>query len=216
MSTSYYRRHRDKILSQKREYQRANKDKIRAYQASYYQRNKERKKLKVKQRYYLKKHEIINSQVKYRAARRATDPLFKLKHNIRSLISSVLRRKNFSKKSKTAELLGCSWDQFKKHIEDHFDHDMNWDNYGTFWTYDHVCPVSQALNEEELLKLQNYLNIRPCKYNRVKSNNKTPEGEQMCLLLLGRKWTNKGEQHDKLKDQDQHGSAQEPTRVETS
>ena len=65
---------------------------------------------------------------------------------------------------------------------------MNWDNYGSVWTYDHICPCAQAETEEELIKLQHYLNIRPYKDNLVKSDNKTPEGDDMCRLLLGREW----------------------------
>ncbi|MEM4726058.1 MAG: hypothetical protein QXG63_03890, partial [Nitrososphaerales archaeon] len=199
---TYYQRNRDKILKKKKEYRERKASSIKEYQARYYQANKEKKKKKVKERYLLKKAEINKKQVKYRAHLRSTDPFFKLRHNIRSLMSSVLRQRFFRKDSKTAELLGCTWEKFKQHIESQFDSTMNWDNYGTVWTYDHICPVSQARSKDELIKLQHYLNIRPCKDNFVKSDHKTPEGEQLCLQLLGRKWINKGAEHDKLEDQD--------------
>lgn len=184
----YYQANRAKILAKKKQYQNDKVDSIKEYQRLYYLKNKLLKKQKIKERYLLKKIEIIQTQVEQRRLRRRTDSFFKMKHNIRSLISMVLRARSFTKNSKTAILLGCSYDEFKIHIESLFDSTMNWDNYGSYWTYDHICPCAQAQTEEELIKLQHYANIRPYKDNLVKSDNKTPEGEQMCSQLLGRKW----------------------------
>ena len=44
-----------------------------------------------------------------------------------------------------------------------------------------------------MIKLQCYLNLRPMKThgedgNFAKSDNKTPEAEELCLKLLGRTW----------------------------
>jgi hypothetical protein len=185
---TYYQANRAKILAKKKQYQDNNVDSIKEYQRLYYLKNKELKKSKVKERYLLKKDEIIQSEVAKRRSRREIDPFFKMKHNIRSLISMVLRNRSFIKESKTAILLGCSYIEFSAHIESLFDLSMSWDNYGYLWTYDHICPCAQAQTEEELVKLQHYSNLRPYKDNLVKSNNKTPEGEQLCFLLLGRKW----------------------------
>ena len=185
---TYYQANRSEILAKKKQYQSDNADSIKEYQRLYYLKNKELKKAKIKARYFLKKDEIVKAQVRNRRLKRKLDPFFKMKHNIRSLISMVLRNRSFKKETKTATLLGCSYEVFNTHIESLFDIDMNWDNYGTCWTYDHICPCSQARTEEELIKLQYYTNIRPYKDNLVKSDNKTPEGEQMCSQLLGRKW----------------------------
>jgi len=61
---------------------------------------------------------------------------------------------------------------------------MNWQNYGNpvdgliepnkTWDIDHIIPISSAINEDELLKLNHYTNLQPlCSYyNRfVKKNN---------------------------------------------
>jgi hypothetical protein len=55
---------------------------------------------------------------------------------------------------------------------------------------DHICPCAQAQNEEELLKLQHYTNLRWLSplANCIKKHHKTPEGEELCRKLLGREW----------------------------
>jgi hypothetical protein len=55
---------------------------------------------------------------------------------------------------------------------------------------DHICCCAQARNEEELIKLQNYTNLRwmSAKENLSKGDNWTEEGAALCLKLLGREW----------------------------
>lgn len=45
---------------------------------------------------------------------------------------------------------------------------MTWNNYGLYngtekygWDIDHVIPLSSALNENELLKLNHFSNLKP-------------------------------------------------------
>jgi hypothetical protein len=55
---------------------------------------------------------------------------------------------------------------------------------------DHVVPLAQAKSIEEAEKLCHYRNLRllPAEENLAKSDNRTPEGEALCLALLGRPW----------------------------
>lgn len=59
------------------------------------------------------------------------------------------------------------------HIEDQFDSNMNWDNYGTYWVIDHIIPISSGKNEEEIFKLNHFSNLRPLSKaeNLIKGNN---------------------------------------------
>ena len=188
---SYYSENRETILAKKKIYQSLKKDAISEYQATYYQLNKEKKKKKSHDFYVLHRTERIAEDIAYARERKATDPLYKMSHNIRSLLAGVLKFKGFSKKSKTAKLLGCTDKEFYNHIEFQFIDGMTWDNYGIYWTYDHICPCAQAQDEEELIKLQHYSNLRPYIENLKKSDNKTPEGEKLCLILLNRQWINR-------------------------
>jgi hypothetical protein len=96
-----------------------------------------------------------------------TDPLFKLTCNIRTLIR-VSFKNGFTKKSRTEKILGCNYEELKKHFEDRFEPWMTWENYGKYngdlnfgWDIDHIRPVSLAKNEEELIELNHYTNLQP-------------------------------------------------------
>lgn len=93
---------------------------------------------------------------------------FKLTSCLRARINVALKSKNHKKNTKTTELLGCSYIEFRIHIEKQWESWMNWDNYGAYdlsghrtWNIDHITPLSSANNEEELLKLFHYTNCRP-------------------------------------------------------
>jgi len=81
--------------------------------------------------------------------RRDKDPLFKLSGNLRNLIKNGFlnsKEKGFSSKGrKTKEILGCSFEEFKNYLENQFDENMNWENQGSYWTLDHIKPVSLRL-----------------------------------------------------------------------
>lgn len=135
---------------------------------------------------------FLNSQGEHRKpGRKVIDPAFyKADKAIRALICASIKFKGFKKNAKTTALLSCSIEEFKKHIENQFILDMNWFNHGSMWWFDHICPCSQAQNEEELIKLQHYTNLRPMLKieNIQKSDSITDEGKVLCVTLLNRNW----------------------------
>ena len=154
----YYKRNVDRILAHKKEYRKNNK-------------------------------EVVSATVgKYLKKRKLSDPLFKLTCNIRSLVQKSITSSGKKKSSKTVALLGCDFEFFKQHLETQFQPGMTWDNYGSDWTIDHICPCSQAKNEQELLSLQHYSNLTPSFDNFIKSDNATIEAVSNCNLILGRGW----------------------------
>ena len=170
-------------------YREANKERTKSYNKAYYEANKEKRKTyyeanKEKERarrkaYYEANREKINNRKK---KRKKTDYLFKLRESIRSLIRKSINRKGYTKKSRTYELLGCTYEEFKKHIERQFTKGMNWGNYGK-WHLDHIYPVSKAKNEEELLRLNHYTNFQPLwAEENISKGNKIQEGKQIKLL----------------------------------
>jgi hypothetical protein len=96
----------------------------------------------------------------------------KFASNIRNLIGHSIRKKGFIKKSKTNDILGCSFEELKQHLESKFEPWMDWNNRGLYngelnygWDIDHIIPVSSAKTEEEILKLNHYINLQPlCSY----------------------------------------------------
>lgn len=79
----------------------------------------------------------------YIKLREETDVAFLLRRRIRARINVALTgaRNGTRKVDTTIKLLGCSYDEFRKHIEGQFKPDMSWDNYGD-WHIDHIKPVS--------------------------------------------------------------------------
>ena len=128
----------------------------------WYQENREER-LQYRADYYEANTEAcIERSCKYQMERYHNDPLYKIIHDIRKRIYGSLKQCNWSKDSKTQEILGCDWETFQKHIQDQFQEGMTWDNYGFYgWHYDHIIPVSFAKNQEEAIKLNHYTNFQP-------------------------------------------------------
>lgn len=95
-----------------------------------------------------------------RRERMLSDPKLSMAHRARSRIQKALSRGGFSKKSKTHEMLGCSWDEFRIHIERQFSKGMSWDNKEK-WHIDHIIPLASAKTEKELAALAHFTNLRP-------------------------------------------------------
>ena len=156
-----------------------NKERDNERSKQYYLKNKEiiKKKNQIKtKQYYLNNSDTINENyrkwyienkekriqyiLQYQKKRRLNDNLFRLKCNIITSIGKSFRRKGYSKKSRTHQILGCTFEDFKEHLEKQFIEGMSWDNIGK-WHLDHIYPVSLAKDEEELIRLNHYTNFQP-------------------------------------------------------
>ena len=132
--------------------------------------NKEYKAQKDKE-YRLNNKEKINAiKRKYEANKRKINPLFKLSCSIRRNIKYILTSSNIDTNYNTLDILGCSMEDFKKHIESQFLKWMSWDNYGNAcetleyncsWDLDHIIPISSAKTEEEVYLLNHWSNFQP-------------------------------------------------------
>ena len=122
-----------------------------------------------------------NYHTEYSRNRYNTDLMFKLRRSCRNLIKLAFRNKKSEKLLKTEIILGCTYEEFKTHIESQFENWMTWENKGLYngefnygWDIDHIVPLSSAENYEDLVKLNHYSNLRPLcsKVNRdIKRNN---------------------------------------------
>ena len=165
-----------KIYDQER--YKNSKDKLKQ-QVKDYCKNNKYKVLLSKKKYDLKNRTSKNIYV---INRRKIDELYRLKCNVRSLIGASLRNNNYKKDTKTQNILGCPFEDFKLYLESKFELWMSWDNYGKYngqlnfgWDIDHIIPVSSSKTKEELIKLNHYTNLQPlCSYiNRDIKNKKT-------------------------------------------
>lgn len=128
---------------------------------NYYKENKEEIKVKVKQ-YYINNYDTIKKQrSKYAKEQIRTNPLFKLKRNLRNRLYYALLKKKWKKNSNFTKYIGCSLENLKLHLETQFKEGMTWDTHGQIWDIDHIVPLSYAKNDEEVYKLSHYTNLQP-------------------------------------------------------
>ena len=115
--------------------------------------------------------------------RKIIDPNFKLKQNIRNAIRKAF--KNNTKSGHTVELLGCSIEYLRQHLENQFKEGMNWNNYSlSGWHIDHIIPLScfDMSNPEQQKRAWHYTNLRPLwAIDNIQKSNKIIE---IQLVLL--------------------------------
>lgn len=146
--------------------------------------NKEKRKdpltkKQINRRKYERHKERIKTDSEYREKMKLkrkrkmkNDLVYRLKINLRKKIRKSLTQNGYTKNSKTYDILGCSYKDFKLYIESRWEDWMNWDNYGLHngkgnygWDFDHIVPLSSAKCEEDIIKLNHHTNIQPlCSY----------------------------------------------------
>lgn len=105
------------------------------------------------------------------AERRKTDVLFRLRGLLRTRLRTALSG-NY-KSGSAIRNLGCSLEEFKKHMESQFKPGMNWDNHGQYgWHIDHIKPLA-SFNLSDVNQLNeacHFTNLQPlwAKDNLVK------------------------------------------------
>ena len=76
------------------------------------------------------------------------------------------------KNDSTMNYIGCNIQYLREWFEYNFTAEMNWDNYSSFWSIDHIIPVCNfdLTLEDEKLKCWNWSNLMPVtiKYNSSK------------------------------------------------
>lgn len=99
---------------------------------------------------------------KYQNKRRQNDINYKIGCYLRTRVSTAVRIQGTKKSSTTKELLGCSIELFKQHLEKQFTQGMSWENYGK-WHIDHIIPCASfdLTNPEEQKKCFNWTNLQP-------------------------------------------------------
>lgn len=140
---------KDKNKNYQKDYGFKNKEKLKIYAKNYREANKNKRNLKEKQK-------------------RNKSYLYKLITNIRNRISISFKVNKINKNSNTIKILGCTFQEFKEHIENQFEPWMNWNNYGVYkpggertWNIDHIIPVASGKTEGEVIELNHHLNLRP-------------------------------------------------------
>ncbi len=171
---AFYDRNKEVCNERSKKYKEDNKEKIKEYNKNYLLNNKESLKEKAKEYRTINKDKINIYSKNYINDKLKNDVMFKLKHYARSMVRKSFR--GYTKKARTHEILGCSYEDFKIHLESMFEDWMTWDNRGLYngefnygWDVDHKIPLASAESEDDIIRLNHYTNLKPlCSYiNRV-------------------------------------------------
>ena len=136
------------------------KDCQKARQKARYSEHGEEIRSKVKAYYAANREEVIARVIYYNRNRLAHDPVFRWVHKTRVNLRDILRGKGSHQP--TLDLLGCTRQEYRDHLESKFTDDMSWDNYGE-WHVDHIIPVS-AFDQSDLEQRKecwHYSNTQP-------------------------------------------------------
>lgn len=89
-------------------------------------------------------------------------PQRKISLILRSITTSALTRQNIKKSARSEELLGCSIEEARIHIEQLFEPGMSWENHGE-WHIDHIrpCCTFDLANADEQRQCCHYTNLQP-------------------------------------------------------
>lgn len=143
--------------------------------------NKEKLAKYNKRLYNDKKDHFLKYRNDWARSKKQNEPLFKLACSIRTRINDIFRKQGYSKNSKSNEILGCSFEEFKLHLEKQFTKGMSWENQGD-WHLDHIYPVSLARDEQHLIELNHYTNFQPLwAFDNLSKGNKIIE-KQLFLI----------------------------------
>jgi hypothetical protein len=171
----YRLNNKEKILVLKKKYYQDHKEKCNDYTKKYYQENKER----------LIAY-CIEYGKEYKRKRRKEDPLYKLRHNVSNRISQQIKKNGQS----SWDFLPYSVQELRNHLEAQFDENMSWENYGLYWSIDHIIPQSlfdiKELGDEAMLSCWSLKNLRPLesKENLLKRDKILEEFEELANELL--------------------------------
>jgi hypothetical protein len=105
---------------------------------------------------------------------------YRIKKSLAARLRTVL-----VKEDSTMNYIGCNIQYIREWFEYNFTNEMNWDNYGSYWSIDHIIPVCKfnLLLEDEKYKCWNWSNMIPVtiKYN---SSKKVLDMEQINSILI--------------------------------
>ncbi len=185
----WYQKNIKKMRLHHREYYQQNKEKVQQYQKEWREKNRKRR-LQQHRDYYQKNREkILSSQKEYNKKnkekrlrykgnwqkyQRKINPRYRLNENMGTAIWTSLKYKKAGRKWET--LVNYSLKELIEHLEKQFDNKMNWSNYGSYWTIDHVGPRSLfnciSPNDLEFKQCWALKNLQPLeKIENIKKRN---------------------------------------------
>ena len=86
--------------------------------------------------------------------------MLRLRDAIRGSIRAYLGSKK-TRRGSTFEIVGCTPDFLRGHLERQFKDGMTWENYGSHWHVDHRIPLASGNSADEIKGLSHWTNLQP-------------------------------------------------------
>lgn len=158
----HYTKNRERILDQQKRYREKNIEPVKESNRRYYWENRD-KCLERAKGYRENNRERINASM---LRRYKECPQHNIKMKSRNYINKCLQRAELGtrKHDSTIKLLGCSYEDFKVHIERQFTKGMTWSNFLAGEIHlDHIRPTSSfdLTDPEQQAEAFHYLNVMP-------------------------------------------------------
>lgn len=150
-------------------------------------RFRERHPVKIKEgkaAYYQRAKPKIYAKAKHRFS---TDEMYRLEAIVRGRIRKALRIQKAIKSKRILELLGCSLEEFRAHLQSLFTEGMSWDEVRLGRIHiDHVVPI-RAFDLRDPAQQSvafNFKNHQPLwKTDNLKKSDKLPDGRSARLII---------------------------------
>jgi len=150
----YYQENRESILEKVKRYNREHKLERNIYNKQYYKENKE-----VFGKYRKENREKIRTNQNKRYKNNLN---YKLKRIFSERVRGAIKKQSTIKSHKSNELLGCTIEEVKIHLESQFTEGMSWENHGE-WHIDHIkpCACFDLTDPEQQKECFHYTNLQP-------------------------------------------------------
>lgn len=160
-SNAYYQAHKTAVAAKRRERHLANRGEVLLQMANYRRKNQAAIRA-AKARWGAIPTNRSRLRRRFRE-RYANDTRFHLGSVLRCRIRRALKAQATTKARKTTELLGCTVEELRCHIEAQFTRGMSWTNYGRAWHIDHIIPCSafDLCDPRQQRQCFHYTNLRP-------------------------------------------------------
>lgn len=160
-----YEKCKHRYKERERKYYKANKETYKNRRERYFSCPETKERYLEKGREYAKnnREKVNETSRKYKKKRRNSDPVYRMKTNIRCRIHHILKTKGYKKYQNTEDFIGGDWEVLWGHLNGTFEA-----NYGiprewlsSFeYEIDHIIPLSSAKTLEEVIKLNHYTNLQ--------------------------------------------------------
>ena len=129
------------------------------------------------------KEKILKNQREWDRKQKVTNPAYKIKYNIKSRLGLLLKKQKITKRERTLDYVGCSFEDLKNHLEKQFQPGMSWENR-VEWHIDHIVPVNYFIKNFDFTDINvqkkcfHYTNLRPLwKFDNLSKGAKIISGD---------------------------------------